>query len=746
MVVTLSLWPGKGVFAQCNYTSLLTAPNMVTNGNFSNGNTGFTSDYLYSTTNPLPGSTYIITTNAATVHFAYTGVDHTSGTGNFMVLNGATAPSKVWKQTIPVVQNTYYDLSAWFKNIVTKPGYIGLPIASVELWINNTKISSTLDLPDYPDVWKLLDTFWYSGSSTSAFFEIKNLGTSGNGNDFAIDDISFKKCCSGQPRVYLQVCKGDSIQLNGNPSGIFTWFPGGGLSSPSIGNPKASPAGTINYILHSNIGSGSCEVYDTFTVTVIPNGINLGPDKLICEGDSFVFNNTAPGNYDWSPIYAIDNNKIPNPTVRPTIPTYYYVTVTNGSCVARDTIHFDIVNVKADAGSDKTICVGDSVQLSGIAIGIFTWTPVINISSPSDLNPWVKPINTVKYVLTSTAGTCTKTDTAIVTVIKTSSADAGTDVSGCKGAALQLNASGGANHMWLTHYFISDSVITNPIVKPLTDTFYVYRAGYGNSCFGYDTVNVFLVNPPQVKAGNDFSYCYNSSAKMIAEVKFFDTLWWTPAAGLSSTSEVQPFTFGNNNRQYILWAGFKGCITCDTVKVKVHPPIIAKIVPTPLLAYAPGDILFINKSTNAYYFLWDFGDGNTSDKAGDQTHTYADTGTYRVRLLVNDSIGCFDSTIVYVQLVKNPYLYIPNAITPNGDGLNDNFAIVYNPDAFTYLTYRIYDRWGELIFETQMPGGQWWDGTFKNKPCQSDSYFYVLEAEDLAKKSYSHKGNVNLLR
>ena len=741
----LILFRSTFAIAQCTYSGLLTAPNLAVNGNFNSGNSGFTGDYSYSSTNPLPGSSYVITTNAATVHFAFTGTDHTSGTGNFMVINGATSPSNVWKQTISVQTNTYYNFGAWFKNIVTKPAYAGNPIATVELWINNVKISGTLPLVDYPDVWKLLDTSWFSGASTTANLVIKDLGVSGNGNDFAIDDISFKKCCVSQPIYLLQICLGDSIQLNGTPIGTFAWTPVTGMGNPLIGNPKVSPALNTNYVLRSNLGSGTCINYDTFSVSVSTSSINLGPDQLICEGDSFVFNNTAPGSYDWSPIYAISNNKIPNPVVRPTIPTYYYIAVTNGSCVARDTIYIDVVNVSANAGLDKNICGGDSVQLNGSAVGNYFWAPNVFISSPSVLNPYVKPTLSQKYVLTASASSCTITDTVLVSVLSSFAANAGRDTAICKGNSIQLNGVGGISHSWLSNYRLSDSTLSNPIANPLVDTDYVYEAAYGSFCFGYDTVHIDVVDYPEVTAGNDFSYCFNSSAKMIAQVKFFDTLWWTPAAGLSSISEMQPFTFGNNNRQYILFAGQGGCITSDTVKVKVHPPIIAKIS-APLFGYAPGELYITNLSTNAVYFQWDFGDGTHSVKPGDQSHFYKNVGLYKVILIVNDSIGCFDSTSLEVNMVTTSYLYIPNAITPNSDGLNDEFAIVSNLDAYAFLTYRIYDRWGELIYETKMPGGKWWDGTFNGKPCVAGIYFYSLEAEDFSKKSYSRIGTIQLLR
>ncbi|MDP1728354.1 MAG: PKD domain-containing protein [Bacteroidota bacterium] len=661
-------------WSQCNYGSLITAPNIVVNGDFNLGNTSFTSDYLYSTVNPLNQNLYVITTNAANVHWAFAGTDHTTGSGNFMVLNGNIAPANVWKQTVSVSPNTYYNFSAWFKNIVQKPTYAGSPIATVELWINNVKISNSLPLVDYPDIWKLLDTSWFSGSATSASLAIKNLGTSAGGNDFAIDDVAFKQCCSAI--------------------------------------------------------------------------INLGPDQLICEGDSFVFNNTAPGSYVWSPVYAISNNKIPNPTVRPLVPVNYYVTVTNGSCISRDTIHFDIINVNASAGTDKSICAGDSVQLNGSAVGFYSWSPVTNISNPGILNPMVYPLITTEYILTSTATTCTKRDTVLITVISQVPAYAGSDVAICYGSSVQLNGTYGAganNGLWLSNYAISDPTLPDPVVSPLVDTSYIFRAGFGNSCYGYDTMQVTVISYPTVNAGSDIHYCFNSLGQINATIINYDSFYWKPVTGLFNSQALATAVSGNINTKYILVASNKGCESKDSLYLVVQPKVIAQFKATPPVSIAPAQIQFTNQSQNAYFYLWDFGDGITGSEIN-PLHVYTNTGTYKVWLVIADSLGCTDSTSFDIRLFYSPYLFPPNAFTPNADGTNDGFGLIYNPDAFSYIKYSIYNRWGELLYQTTMPGGKWWDGTFKGLSCEADVYVYVIEAEDLTGKMYAISGNVTLLR
>ncbi len=544
-----------------------------------------------------------------------------------------------------------------------------------------------------------------------------------------------------------QISCGDSVQLNGQGIGTPLWSPVTGLSNPNILNPKAAPGSNQTYILSLSNG-GTCIVRDTVLVSVTNANINLGPDQLICEGDSFVFSNTAPGSYVWSPVYAISNNKIPNPTVRPLVPVNYYVTVTNGSCVSRDTIHFDIINVNANAGADQSICAGDSVQLNGSAVGFYNWSPITNISNPAILNPIVFPQLTTAYILTSTATTCTKRDTVLITVISQVPAFAGNDVSICLGSSVQLNGSYGAganNGLWLSNYAISDPTLSNPIVSPLVDTSYIFRAGFGNSCYGYDTMLVSVISYPTVNAGPDIHYCFNSLGQINASIINYDSFYWKPITGLFNSQALATAVSGNINTKYILVGSNKGCESRDSLYLLVQPKVLAQFKATPPVTIAPAQIQFNNQSQNSFFYSWNFGDGTLGSETN-PIHAYNKTGIYTIRLIASDSLGCTDSTVFDINIINSPYLFLPNAFTPNSDDNNDFFGVIYNPDAFKFLKYTIYNRWGELLFQTLVPGGKWWDGSYNGALCQADVYVYVLEAEDLTGKTYALSGNVTLLR
>ena len=197
--------------------------NLVVNGNFSNGSTGFSSsytDYTSSGTNQLPANGYAIGTDPLLVNI-YAGMsygDHTSGTGNMMIINGASTPTNVWCQTITVTPNTDYDFSAWLSNWSATTN--GLPV--LQFQINGILLGSPYVFGPTVGVWSQFSSTWNSGSSTSATICINDQQTAAIGNDFALDDISFRKYCTATDSVFVKLSQDTIINkyaavLNFNP-------------------------------------------------------------------------------------------------------------------------------------------------------------------------------------------------------------------------------------------------------------------------------------------------------------------------------------------------------------------------------------------------------------------------------------------------------------------------------------------------------------------------------------------------
>jgi hypothetical protein len=164
------------------------AQNLLQNGDFSAGNTGFTTGYAFipSGISTTPG-TFGIRSSSQDFNSGYNlFADHTTGTGLIMLVDGLPA-TIAWLETVPVATNTQYTFSIW-----ATPSDVPNP-AVLQFSINGNQIGSTLTLDQTPGVWGNFSYEWDSSTSTTAVLSIMDVNPSGQsyGDDFAIDDASF---------------------------------------------------------------------------------------------------------------------------------------------------------------------------------------------------------------------------------------------------------------------------------------------------------------------------------------------------------------------------------------------------------------------------------------------------------------------------------------------------------------------------------------------------------------------------
>ncbi len=186
-------------------------PNLVVNGNFSSGNTGFSSDYTYVVDIPgnqsemVPEGTYAIVPNPNSVHSGFSGCnDHTGGGGNMMVVNGAANLQDIWCQTVSVSPNSFYNVSAWVTSVNPASP------AQLQFSINGTPIGPIINALPTPCTWIPFNATWNSGASTTAEICILNLNTAAGGNDFALDDISMVGLCYVEDEVTITLVDEDA--------------------------------------------------------------------------------------------------------------------------------------------------------------------------------------------------------------------------------------------------------------------------------------------------------------------------------------------------------------------------------------------------------------------------------------------------------------------------------------------------------------------------------------------------------
>ena len=156
-------------------------------------------------------------------------------------------------------------------------------------------------------------------------------------------------------------------------------------------------------------------------------------------------------------------------------------------------------------------------------------------------------------------------------------------------------------------------------------------------------------------------------------------------------------------------------------------------------------VQFTDNSIDAINWDWDFGDHSPASNDQNPVHQYGDTGSYRIRLAVTSIGGCVDTTFGRLQVEDEFAIYIPNAFTPNGDGVNDGF-IAFGV-GYTDYDMWIMDRWGKQIFHSTAKD-QSWDGSYYSNGtlCQNDVYEYIIQVHDKSGKEHKFIGHVTLVR
>lgn len=222
---------------------------------------------------------------------------------------------------------------------------------------------------------------------------------------------------------------------------------------------------------------------------------------------------------------------------------------------------------------------------------------------------------------------------------------------------------------------------------------------------------------------------------------------WNFDDGNYSFQQSPVHVFPNDGTYYISLTvtTSDGCVYTDTLNfpITVYPQPVAgfNITPNNTSVYQP-EVTFPDMSQGALYWEYDFGDNNYSNEAS-PSHYYTAPGTYDVMQIVTNGYGCSDTVTHPVYILEESTFYTPNAVTPNGDGLNEIFL----PRGTGIVDYQLYifDRWGELLFETK-DIDQGWDCTFKGSFVKEDVYVWRAIITDINGDVNDYYGHFTVLR
>ena len=460
------------------------------------------------------------------------------------------------------------------------------------------------------------------------------------------------------------ICTGSSISL-GSPSisgNTYSWTsnPAGYTSTSS--NPSVSPGSTMTYYLTQKIPATGCTKSDSVVITVnpLPNAA-VGTATSICMGDSASIGaaSVSGSTYAWTSNPAGFTSSAAGSYVSPATTTTYYLTETTTStgCSKSNNVTIKVKPVPTvNAGRDTAICNGSSVNIGSAAIAgnSYSWTSNPAGYTSSSASPTVKPGSTMTYYLKQSIGTCSKSDSVVITVNPLPAALTGTSTAICSGDSVSIGASPvtGNKYSWTSNPSGYSDTTSNPKVSPAATTTYTLTETISaTGCNKSSNVNI-KVNPvPTVNAGASTSICNGNATTIGVAALPGNTYKWTSnPAGYGSTS-ASPSVKPGVTTTYYLTQSIGTCSKSDSVTITVNPKAIAGFTESGNCESSPTQ--FTNTSTTHIKRIWYFGDGDTST-ALNPSHTYAKAGSYKASLAIYGTGGCYDSTSKVVTIYSSP--------------------------------------------------------------------------------------------
>ncbi len=292
----------------------------------------------------------------------------------------------------------------------------------------------------------------------------------------------------------------------------------------------------------------------------------------------------------------------------------------------------------------------------------------------------------------------------------------------------------------VTHSYASSGTYIVKLI--LTDT---------NYCNAPDTlsvpVKIFAVVKAQIETPltgcAPYTAFFNNTS--VAGQQFY----WDFGDGTQST-DLNPTHLYSGTGSFTITLIAVDSATCNisdttqiTITIDPRPQAVFDTSPVPPIVNTP--TVFTNSSIDATHYKWIFGDGDTALKASLDTvmHQYQKTGQFQACLVAFNDFGCTDTVCHPVDAIVNPLMDVPTAFTPGRFGQNG--VIRVKSFGISSMIFRIYNRWGQVVFESNDPN-YGWDGTYKGVPQPMDVYVYIVDAQFFDGTKGQKKGDITLLR
>ena len=516
------------------------------------------------------------------------------------------------------------------------------------------------------------------------------------------------------------ICPGGSVALTASGASNYTWSSSSGLTCTNCPNPTANPGSTTTYTV---VGTNASGCTDTAKVTVTVGTkpvVSISGADSVCSGNSTTLTASGGGTYSWN-----TGSTSSSITINPSSITSYTVTVSNGTCSARDsaTVKVNPLPIVTLSGNNS-ICVGSNTTITASGGATYLWN-----TGATTAGITVSPVSTITYsvTVTSTKG-CPKDTTVTVTVnpVPTPSITP-PSATICAGSSTTLTAAGGSSYLWSN---AETTAIIN--VSPASTITYSVTVSNGG-CSATASATVTVNSLPSVTLGGNTSICAGDSTQITATGG--GTYSWNTGS-TNATISVKPAT---STTYSLTVTNASGCHKDTNISVTVNSlPVPGVSGPQ---AICPGLEALISASGGSSY-TWNPPIGLSNPAIANPIANPAVTTTYTVTI-ANGPCNATDTLTVTVN-EKCDSIYIPNVFTPNGDGKNDFFLVT--ADGMKDYSIEIFNRWGEKIYSSNQVTNPW-DGKSSAGVMEPDGvYYYVINAVYPDGKAFNRDGFIQLLK
>lgn len=412
--------------------------------------------------------------------------------------------------------------------------------------------------------------------------------------------------------------------------------------------------------------------------------------------------------------------------------TYNYVG--NGGCTATATLNIEVQGVLLTTNATEIICTGQSVQLSATGGTNYTWSPTDYLDNPNIANPTATPPVTTVYTVQSTSpeGCISEAISVVVTSPLPFFPDEGIDTTICQFDTLTWQLTdvlpiSNYTYVWSPSLNLSDPTIPNPVAIITEPTIYTLIITGSDGCQTTRNYTIRGNMPAPEIIPNPVVLCDDTPKKLSVNPPEYAQYLWnvgfvTDTIEISQTGIYTVTVTDENN-----------CTATASTPVIDADNLTPNIVGNLELQNNTATVE-LTLDTDYAFYNWSTGDDES-------TITVTNPGQYTVT--VTDINGCTGTDIAVVTRYDPYWTAIPNAFSPNDDGINDVFRVSLH-QANT-INMAIYNRWGQKIFEGN-DNLAVWDGKFKGNNCDIGAYSYVVQIVFDDGEQRTLQGHVLLVR